>query len=193
MRDLDLLYTVADQDYSLPLHRAHDAGSAYEPHGAPADWTRATTGVWTTWTPPGGAGARQGWKVHVSARFERACGVLARPGGKEKRGMLEFRLFGPVEVWAADGRIALGRAESAKTRCLLAGCIEHAVTAGFERHAWQLARTMPGYFERSGHWQNLSNPMRHLAASMACGEELVSRVSDGWFIHALAARADKCR
>src|SRR5450755_3620486 len=33
--------------------------------------------------------------------------------------MLEFRLLGPVEAWAADGRIALGHAESAKARCLL--------------------------------------------------------------------------
>jgi tetratricopeptide (TPR) repeat protein len=34
--------------------------------------------------------------------------------------MLEFRLLGPVEVWAGDRRIALGPAESAKTRCMLA-------------------------------------------------------------------------
>jgi DNA-binding SARP family transcriptional activator len=40
--------------------------------------------------------------------------------GKGKRGMLEFRLLGPVEVWAGNGRVALGRAESAKTRCMLA-------------------------------------------------------------------------
>jgi tetratricopeptide (TPR) repeat protein len=40
--------------------------------------------------------------------------------GEGKRGMLEFRLLGPVEVWAGDGRIALGRAESAKTLCMLA-------------------------------------------------------------------------
>ena len=29
---------------------------------------------------------------------------------------------------------------------VLLGCIEHAVTTGFERHAWQLARTMADYF-----------------------------------------------
>ena len=34
--------------------------------------------------------------------------------------MLEFRLLGPVEVWAGDGRVPLGRAESAKMRCMLA-------------------------------------------------------------------------
>src|SRR5450755_2819504 len=81
MRELDLLYTVADQDYYLPLHRARDAGSGYEPRGAPADWTRAATGVWTAWMPPGGASAGQGWKVHVSARFERACSVLDTAAG----------------------------------------------------------------------------------------------------------------
>ena len=34
--------------------------------------------------------------------------------------MLEFRLLGPVEVWQDNRRIALGGAESAKTRCMLA-------------------------------------------------------------------------
>lgn len=77
----DLLYTVADQDYYLPLHRAGDTGSAYEPHDAPADWTRTTTGVWTQWTPPGPGRAEHGWKVHVSARFERASTVLDTVAG----------------------------------------------------------------------------------------------------------------
>jgi hypothetical protein len=72
----DLLYTVADDDYYLPIHRARDAGVAYEPLDAPADWARATAGMWTTWTPPGGGRAEQGWKVHVSARLARAQAVL---------------------------------------------------------------------------------------------------------------------
>jgi hypothetical protein len=72
----DLLYTVADEDYYRPLHRARDTGVAYEPHNAPADWTRATTGMWTTWTPPGQGRAGQGWKVHVSAQSGRAQLVL---------------------------------------------------------------------------------------------------------------------
>jgi hypothetical protein len=72
----DLLYTVADQDYYVPLHRARDAGSAYEPHDAPAGWTRTTKSMWTVWTPPGDGRAGQGWKVHVSARYERAQAVL---------------------------------------------------------------------------------------------------------------------
>jgi DNA-binding SARP family transcriptional activator len=37
---------------------------------------------------------------------------------------------------------------------VLLGSIEHAASAGFERHAWQLARTMASYFARSGHWRD---------------------------------------
>ncbi|HEV2371218.1 MAG TPA: BTAD domain-containing putative transcriptional regulator [Streptosporangiaceae bacterium] len=37
---------------------------------------------------------------------------------------------------------------------VLLGCIEYAADAGFEQHAWQLARTMASYFERSGHWRD---------------------------------------
>ncbi len=35
---------------------------------------------------------------------------------------------------------------------VLLGCIAYATDAGFERHAWQLARTMASYFGRSGYW-----------------------------------------
>jgi hypothetical protein len=70
------MYTVADQDYYLPLHRARDIVGAYEPHGVPGDWTRTATGVWTVWVPSSHDPAEQGWKVHVSARFERAQTVL---------------------------------------------------------------------------------------------------------------------
>jgi len=37
---------------------------------------------------------------------------------------------------------------------VLLGSIECAASAGFERHAWQLTRTMASYFERSGHWRD---------------------------------------
>src|SRR5205085_8724981 len=37
---------------------------------------------------------------------------------------------------------------------VLLGCIEDAASVGFERHAWQLARTLSSYFERSGHWRD---------------------------------------
>ncbi|HEX6519470.1 MAG TPA: class III lanthionine synthetase LanKC [Streptosporangiaceae bacterium] len=72
----DLLYTVADEDYYLPPHRARDAGRAYAAPDAPVGWTRTASGIWTVWNPPGRARSGQGWKVHVSARFERAQAVL---------------------------------------------------------------------------------------------------------------------
>ena len=34
-----------------------------------------------------------------------------------------YRLLGPVEVWAGDRRVDLGRAESAKARCVLAALL----------------------------------------------------------------------
>ncbi len=37
---------------------------------------------------------------------------------------------------------------------VLPGSIEHAASSGFERHAWQLARTLASYFERGGHWRD---------------------------------------
>ena len=37
---------------------------------------------------------------------------------------------------------------------VLLGSIECAARTGFERHAWQLARTMASYFERSSHWRD---------------------------------------
>lgn len=72
----DMFYTVADQDYYLPPHRMADAGASYLPSGIPASWARATRSVWTVWTPPGAVLAEHGWKVHVSARYERAQHVL---------------------------------------------------------------------------------------------------------------------
>lgn len=73
---MDLMYTVADEDYYRPLHRARNAGRVYEAQNAPAGWTRATWKVWTVWNPPGPVFTGQGWKVHVSARYERAQTVL---------------------------------------------------------------------------------------------------------------------
>ena len=46
------------------------------------------------------------------------------------------------------------------------GSIEHAASTGFDRHAWQLTRTMASYFERSGHWRDWTR-MQHVAAMAA--------------------------
>jgi tetratricopeptide (TPR) repeat protein len=48
---------------------------------------------------------------------------------------------------------------------VLLGCIDYAASAGFDRHAWQLARTMSCYFERNGHWQDWTRAQQ--AAVMA--------------------------
>jgi tetratricopeptide (TPR) repeat protein len=37
---------------------------------------------------------------------------------------------------------------------VLLGSVELAARAGLERHAWQLARSLATFFERSGHWQD---------------------------------------
>ncbi len=46
------------------------------------------------------------------------------------------------------------------------GSIEHAASTGFDRHAWQLTRTMASYFERSGHWRDWTR-MQHVAVMAA--------------------------
>jgi DNA-binding SARP family transcriptional activator/Tfp pilus assembly protein PilF len=43
---------------------------------------------------------------------------------------------------------------------VLLGGIECAASTGFERHAWQLARTMASYFARSGHWPEWARVQR---------------------------------
>lgn len=49
---------------------------------------------------------------------------------------------------------------------VLLGCIDYAADAGFERHAWQLARTMASYFGRSGYWPEWAK-VQQLAVSAA--------------------------
>lgn len=79
MRDLE--YITAHKDYYLPMHRAADLGIRYLPAAIPPGWTRASETVWTIWIPPGEKVAAQGWKVHVSARLERAQAVLDTVAG----------------------------------------------------------------------------------------------------------------
>jgi DNA-binding SARP family transcriptional activator/tetratricopeptide (TPR) repeat protein len=43
---------------------------------------------------------------------------------------------------------------------VLLGGIELAARAGFERHAWQLARSLATFFERSGYWQDWTRAQR---------------------------------
>ncbi|GGN32650.1 serine/threonine protein kinase [Streptomyces kronopolitis] len=51
--------------------------ASYVPHGLPVDWRNTVSGIWRQWHPGGGADIEaQGWKVHISARADRARHVL---------------------------------------------------------------------------------------------------------------------
>ncbi|MPZ26127.1 MAG: serine/threonine protein kinase [Micromonosporaceae bacterium] len=72
-----LAYTVASQDYYLPLERAAGYGPALRPERRPPGWQQHHEGVWTSWAPaPGDPLPDAGWKVHVSARLEHTQRVL---------------------------------------------------------------------------------------------------------------------
>ncbi|RSS81657.1 class III lanthionine synthetase LanKC [Streptomyces sp. WAC06614] len=67
---------LADREYYLPLTSVADPGPRFAPSEVPAGLRGSGQGIWTVW---GGADAGlvgQGWKIHVSARLERAQHVL---------------------------------------------------------------------------------------------------------------------
>lgn len=68
-------FTIADPDYYLLPDQA-SRGAPYSPSRPPPGWERHDTGAFTHWAPVGSALPRQGWKVHVSARLDRAQQVL---------------------------------------------------------------------------------------------------------------------
>jgi tRNA A-37 threonylcarbamoyl transferase component Bud32 len=71
-------YALAHPDFYAPLHTTTDRGEDYHLTDAPSGWTSATNGVWTMWQAAEGLyGVEEGWKVHVSARLDRAARVLA--------------------------------------------------------------------------------------------------------------------
>lgn len=68
---------MADPDYYAPLHRVTDPGHPYTPSAQPAGWTAQARNIWTLWRPAADSDTpAQGWKVHVSARLDRADAVL---------------------------------------------------------------------------------------------------------------------
>lgn len=67
----------ADNDFYLPLHRLADRGTVYRPAGMPDGWSAVDSSIWTQWhTAARLHGVEEGWKIHVSARIERAAAVL---------------------------------------------------------------------------------------------------------------------
>jgi len=71
-----LAYTLTDDEYYAPLTAAADPGTRYRPTRVPPGWQSSVRDVWTAWRHPEGQLASQGWKIHVSARLDRAQDVL---------------------------------------------------------------------------------------------------------------------
>ncbi|MFC6085874.1 class III lanthionine synthetase LanKC [Sphaerisporangium aureirubrum] len=69
-------YAQADPEYYAPLSGLTGAGRRFTPGGVPGGWTSTDQDIWTRWTADGVEVPDQGWKVHVSARLERADAVL---------------------------------------------------------------------------------------------------------------------
>ncbi|MDV6011939.1 class III lanthionine synthetase LanKC [Haloechinothrix sp. LS1_15] len=69
-------YALAGTEFYEPIERASERGREYRPHPVPRGWLRTDSGIWTAWRPARDTGPEQGWKVHVSARLERAQHVL---------------------------------------------------------------------------------------------------------------------
>ncbi|MFL6073611.1 MAG: class III lanthionine synthetase LanKC [Mycobacteriales bacterium] len=69
-------FTLADQDFCVPIDQ-WAAGVPYAPSRPVPGWVRREGGLWAHWSPPAGPPLPdQGWKVHVSARFDRTQQVL---------------------------------------------------------------------------------------------------------------------
>ncbi|MEU7017204.1 class III lanthionine synthetase LanKC [Streptomyces sp. NPDC046385] len=67
---------LADREYYLPLAGAADPGPRFAPGEVPRGLRGSAQGIWTVWGSPRTGLAEQGWKIHVSARLDRAQHVL---------------------------------------------------------------------------------------------------------------------
>ncbi|WP_051795233.1 class III lanthionine synthetase LanKC [Streptomyces sp. NRRL S-87] len=65
----------------MPLPRVADPGPSFAPSEVPPGVRGAAQGIWTVWGGPGTGFAEQGWKIHVSARLDRAQHVLDTVAG----------------------------------------------------------------------------------------------------------------
>lgn len=62
---------LADSDFYVPVDWTRDGGEPITPTTMPSDWTHAEWSGWQQWSPPGLEVPEEGWKVHVSTRWER--------------------------------------------------------------------------------------------------------------------------
>ncbi|MET9675910.1 class III lanthionine synthetase LanKC [Streptomyces sp. NPDC006482] len=67
---------LADREYYLPLPSVADPGPRFAPGEVPPGLRGSAQGIWTVWGSPRTGLAEQGWKIHVSARLDRAQHVL---------------------------------------------------------------------------------------------------------------------
>ncbi|MEV0192840.1 class III lanthionine synthetase LanKC [Kitasatospora purpeofusca] len=67
---------LADERFYAPLGTMTDPGPRFVPARVADGWRASERDIWTAWNGPGARRAEQGWKVHVSARLERAQHVL---------------------------------------------------------------------------------------------------------------------
>ncbi|AJF68266.1 class III lanthionine synthetase LanKC [Streptomyces vietnamensis] len=72
---------LADREYYLPLSSTADPGPRFAPGEVPPGVRGSAQGIWTVWGGPRTGLAEQGWKIHVSARLDRAQHVLDTVAG----------------------------------------------------------------------------------------------------------------
>ncbi|RSS47141.1 class III lanthionine synthetase LanKC [Streptomyces sp. WAC08241] len=72
---------LADGEYYLPLTRVADPGPRFAPGGVPPGLRGSAQGIWMVWGGRRTGLAGQGWKIHVSARLDRAQHVLDTVAG----------------------------------------------------------------------------------------------------------------
>ncbi|MFH8836783.1 class III lanthionine synthetase LanKC [Streptomyces sp. NPDC017868] len=72
---------LADREYYLPLAGVADPGPRFAPGEVPPGLRGSAQGIWTVWGSPRTGLAEQGWKIHVSARLDRAQHVLDAVAG----------------------------------------------------------------------------------------------------------------
>ncbi|MEV6127926.1 class III lanthionine synthetase LanKC [Streptomyces violaceusniger] len=71
-----LPYVQAHRDFYRPLEEAEYEGTVYSASMVPSDWNRQRSAFWTVYGPPSAPSVTHGWKVHVSAPYERAQHIL---------------------------------------------------------------------------------------------------------------------
>src|SRR5690349_3993113 len=68
-------FTFVDPDYYVPPEQ-YPVSSEYRPSNALHNWQQNVEGIWTVWVPPNWEPVEQGWKIHVSAQYDRIQHVL---------------------------------------------------------------------------------------------------------------------